>query len=355
MAAGAWGGDGFVATIGSSSMTKHAFTHSPIQFQITKDECAFQSVLDVFATATRITIVTYNVTEKSTALFEALRTTKARVVLISNIPGRSHSYFGSQADKWKDTAKKQITQYMTLLDPNYLGGNVETWFCFSNHAKIILTDTIGFVGSANFSVASSKNWETGVIVRDAATIAQLESLVNEIKADSVRFLGNVNVDFLRPLALLTQCWKTAQDKLTEACLDELGLALHELSQAIGSSDVLWGECEEEGGPITSHIEMQLITDLENLIDSSSMLREYAEFDPERMDVGDFPSDAYGDKLEMYFESASQDNSDRLEELEEAAKEDLSVLKVMLSRLCEQVESVVSIINTAKAIDNTQGT
>lgn len=165
-------------------MPKHSITHSPILFQVTKDECAFQSILDTFETASRITIVTYNVTEKSTTLFEALRTTKARVVLISNIPARSRWYYGSQADKWKESARKQITQYMALLDPNSFNGNVETWFCFSNHAKIILTDTIGFVGSANFSVASSNNWEAGVIVRDAATISQIESLVNEIKADS---------------------------------------------------------------------------------------------------------------------------------------------------------------------------
>lgn len=336
-------------------MSKHTVTHSPLLFQVTKDECAFQAILDTFGTASRITIVTYNVTEKSTALFEALKATKARVVLISNIPVRLHSYYGPQADNWKASARKQITQYMALLDPNSFNGNVETWFCFSNHAKIILTDTIGFVGSANFSVASSKNWEAGVIVRDASTISQIESLVNEIIADSIRFLGNVNVDFLRPLAVLTQCLEATQDELTEKCLDGLSWALQELKGAISSSDNLWGECGEEGGPITTHIEMQLITGLENLIDSSDSLRDYAEFNPKRMDVGEFPSDAYGDKLELYFENASENNSKRLKELEGMAHDDLSALKSMLSNLCKQVANTVGIINKAKTIDNTQGT
>lgn len=335
-------------------MTKHSVTYAPILFQVTKDECAFQSILDTFKTATRITIVTYNVTEKSTTLFEALKATKAQVVLISNIPARSGYYYGSQADKRRDAARRQITQYMTLLDPNSFNGNVETWFCFSNHAKIILTDTIGFVGSANFSVASCNNWEAGVIIRDAATLSQIESLVNKIKADSVRFLGSVNVDFLRPLAILTQCLATIEDSVSMECLDELETALSELRKAIEASDVLWGECEEEGGPITSHIEMQLIADLKRLIESSGSLRDYVEFDPTRMDVGEFPADAYGDKLELYLKSASEIAAERLEKLEKDAKEDIEALKAKLSKLREQVEKVVNFINKAKSIDNTQG-
>jgi hypothetical protein len=33
-------------------------------------------------------------------------------------------------------------------------------FCFSNHSKIIMTDTVGYIGSANYSDESANDWES---------------------------------------------------------------------------------------------------------------------------------------------------------------------------------------------------
>lgn len=334
-------------------MTLKQFDHAPIEFRVTRDECAFQPVLDSFQRAENIWIVTYNVTKGSHQLFEAIRKTNARTTLISNIPGRSERYYGRKVDGWRASARSQITDYLSLLDPNSFSGNVETWFCFRNHAKIIMTDHVAFVGSANFSSASSNNWEAGVIVRDSTTIAQLVTLVEEIKNDSIRFLGNISIDFMRPLAVLKQCKDTIDSKMSEESFDDLGFGLHELRLAVGEGDELWAECEEVGGPLTSIIDMDLLERLEAILESADALREYAEFDPDKFDVEDFPSDAYGDRLETYMQSALESNSERLEELESEAIEDLELVKHSLRTLCEQVEQVVSVINKAKSIDNTK--
>lgn len=42
-----------------------------------------------------------------------------------------------------------------------------------NHAKIFISDTIAFIGSANFSIGSNNNYECGTIIRDIDTIEKI--------------------------------------------------------------------------------------------------------------------------------------------------------------------------------------
>lgn len=48
---------------------------------------------------------------------------------------------------------------------------------FSNHAKIIMTDNIAYVGSSNFSEESADNFESGFISRDVDFIKFLQEEV----------------------------------------------------------------------------------------------------------------------------------------------------------------------------------
>lgn len=51
----------------------------------------------------------------------------------------------------------------------------------NNHAKIFVSDTVAFIGSANFSIGSNTNYECGIIIRDEDTINKIsEEFVTEL-------------------------------------------------------------------------------------------------------------------------------------------------------------------------------
>lgn len=320
---------------------------------IAKDELAYQCVVDDFPNAERIAIATYNVSSRGTDLLKALAATSAHVTIITNIPKRFDSYFGRNVDQTKKYAKWQISQYTERLDPTTFDAVVETYFCFDNHAKIVMTDNIAFLGSANYSEESSNNWECGVITTDPSALADLQAVVDQLKGASLQYLGKPTKDLVNPFMELRACLETIEEKATEECLDNVAFWLHELEQAIAVVDRTWWAEFEPGGPLTSRIDLGLIEKLSDLISESDALREYARFDPERIYVDDLPSDAYGDKLQTYLEQAGDDNSLRLEEFEEKARGDIRTLRHDLSALCSQLEDTWnSITESHSSIDNT---
>lgn len=63
--------------------------------------------------------------------------------------------------------------------------NIVPFFNFNNHAKIIGTENVVYIGSQNFSVASKNNYEAGIITRDKEFIKNLyDSFFEELKQNS---------------------------------------------------------------------------------------------------------------------------------------------------------------------------
>ena len=74
-------------------------------------------------------------------------------------------------------------------------------FNFFNHAKIIGTENIVYIGSANFSNESKQNIETGVIIEDSAFIARLyDEFFEYIKGNSTPYFDD-DFNLLRLLTL----------------------------------------------------------------------------------------------------------------------------------------------------------
>lgn len=320
---------------------------------VSKGESAFQQVVHDFQNAERITVVTFNVSPSDRSLLDALSQASGKVCIICNIPKRFERYFGRNVEQTKAAAKKQIAQFMAQLDPTQFGTVVESYFSFRNHAKIVMTEHIAFIGSANFSAESRDNWECGVITTDSTAISQLEQAVELIKADSVRYLGHSTNLLFDPFATLNSCLESTQHKLTEDCLDLIDSALDDIERAISKVDMPWAFGFEPGGPLTSRIDLDQIGRLQQLIADSDTLRAFARFDPDAIYVDDMPSDAYEERLQVYLESATDENARRLEDLEEEAKDDLSSLRSGLSVLCGQLESVLKELASGHStIDNT---
>ena len=138
----------------------------------------YQAVLDDFENAKTVRILTYNISKKNyrNELIDALKgvSEDADVVIISNIPARMDYYSNTPAgEKYRKRYKDSFTAYLNRLNPENFQSNPDVAFNFTNHAKIIGTENIVYVGSANYSDESKNNIESGTIIRDKDFIKKL--------------------------------------------------------------------------------------------------------------------------------------------------------------------------------------
>lgn len=166
---------------------KKEYTISDSKFVFSKNELGYQEVIDEMPSAKEITIITYNISDKQDYLINCLKNTSddCEINIITNIPTRWEYYY---ADSYRERARQKINFYMSKLDPQKFGNNVEVLFNFSNHGKIIMTDKIVYIGSENFSEESEKNTEFGIISKDVNFIGYLKNVIFEdVKSDSATY------------------------------------------------------------------------------------------------------------------------------------------------------------------------
>jgi hypothetical protein len=169
------------------------FDDSDTKFVFSKDSLCFQEVIDSFNNAESIAIVTYSLpmSKDSFLMNSILEATKNEipVKIITNIPGRFEEYY---TDRSKSTSKQKISKYVESLNPKKYGYLLTMYFNFNNHIKLIMTNEIAFIGSANFSEASGNNYESGIISRNPSFIRYLTNkVIPEIEKESVGYYDSI--------------------------------------------------------------------------------------------------------------------------------------------------------------------
>lgn len=156
----------------------------------------YREVLKDFNNAKTIRIITYNISKKEGVdkLLDSLKDTDADIKIISNIPLRMIEYFNSNISS---RAKKNIKIYINKLNPNNFSEKFKCFFNFNNHAKIVGTENIVYIGSSNFSNESAYNIECGVLIEDRTFIQNLyNNFFNKVMEDSLPYLEESFGDFI---------------------------------------------------------------------------------------------------------------------------------------------------------------
>ena len=138
----------------------------------------YQEVLDDFPNANVIRIITYNISknQRKDDLLDALKKSTADIKLITNVPSRMDEYFPTQAGQnMRSAARRNIQIYISKLNPDNFPSQFVPYFNVNNHAKMIGTENIVYIGSANYSNESSDNIEAGIIIEDKEFIEKLYS------------------------------------------------------------------------------------------------------------------------------------------------------------------------------------
>lgn len=139
-------------------------------------ELNYKEVLKDFSNAEKIRIATYNVSKNSKydKLLNALKNTNADVKFVTNVPSRMPQYFnGPKGQSMRSNAKENIDIYIARLNPEQYSDSFSPFFNVKNHAKIIGTENIVYIGSANYSNESKFSVETGVLIEDKKFIEEL--------------------------------------------------------------------------------------------------------------------------------------------------------------------------------------
>lgn len=362
------------------------------RFICTKNELGYQEVIDDFPNTNSITIITYNISEKNNELFNFLESAKedCEINILTNIPSRWNTYY---KDTFRLKAKAKINVYLSKLDPNRFGDNFNVFFNFSNHGKIIMTDNVVYVGSANFSSESKNNLEFGFISKDTNLINYLYTeLLPEIQSASIPYFeydytslsleGNLMASAIFELRneLHLETYKLHDDfdgewfyydynndLLSSNTIDAIKKILREaldiVSEMYDAIDIITKSDENELDLICHYIDnlTSIYDDIEK-ISSNDSIYELSKFDINEYINNilqkEFSMEATEEYLEKCIDKSSDIGYDRLNELNLEAKpfidELLSKMKEFLNEYNECIEYFCdhNIIKINPSIDNT---
>ncbi len=358
------------------------------KFLVSKDELTYREVLDEFSKANKIFILTYNISSKSNELLKALKQCgeHTEVKIISNLPGRWKEYFN---DSYSKKARRNISIYKNKLNPEKISEKAQVYFCFANHAKIIMTDNIAYVGSANFSEESSENFEAGFISRDKNFIKFLE---NDIFPWIIEYSSEYGIDN-KVLFLKTAISKSIVmfDSIYEkfhmsfySLADHRGqelwfynttdniMSINDIEDSIEICNKYLELLEEINGIFENkNIVEAGIEDINDLIENSNnIVNSIQQIFYERLyDLAIFnkqdyideyinnnSAEAYDENLEYYIEEAMDIADEAFEKLAEEVKDDADELlrrlesmknisRLVLNRFNEIPQNIIKIDNT----------
>lgn len=348
-----------------------------IELILSNVDFGYQKVLDSFETAHMIRIVTYNMSQKDDSLLQKVEElqTGVDVKIITNIPNRFANYYNTKA---KERAKRTITSYLDRLNPENYATDLTTFFNFENHSKIIMTDSIAYIGSANYSSESSENFECGILISDRQIIDKIErEFFCSIREHSKEFRGTeiariyIQVcDILSRLELVTTNIRCSM--YTELDLPFHGIQYKDFSPELSILELV--DLEE----VIEDFE-QVLEDLEEygrynsfaqLIDSDLLLsiREHIEIDSPIYLLADFDEYKYAvdymeengiwadeENLDRCANQASQNAADKHSDLAMQVESKIETLLSTLDKLIEETTEMMKSIGSCeeqKEIDNT---
>lgn len=159
-----------------------------------KGQGGFEEVIQAFGNARWINIVTYDVMFINNHGLERLHKINpcCKVRIVSNIPHKPG----------EKVTKKIRDLYLAGLKPEKFNHNTSVYFNFNNHSKIVMTNELAYIGSANFS--SSSFHELGFIFDDPEAIKNLDYFVRRLCETSNAYYSNVIQNSLKTLVDLRQ-------------------------------------------------------------------------------------------------------------------------------------------------------
>ncbi len=180
-----------------------------IYFVISFDEHCYKDVLEDFKSAEYIKIVTFSIINSKDTykkLLELIVDTNADIEIITNIPNTYGKYIGNKSKEKVENYRKKLFSYIPSGTnySHYAVHAVDINFNLCNHSKIIMTNNIAYVGSANFTFESKNNFETGILIYDIDSINNIkENVIPILRKKCIGYWGKHKEEFEKVDMLLS--------------------------------------------------------------------------------------------------------------------------------------------------------
>lgn len=345
---------------------KKEYSLASAKFIWSKGEYGFQEVIDDFPNAKDIIIITFDISAKTYEhkLIDAIKNAPedCNITIISNIPNRWETYYNSQAgENARNKARQNIRIYLNKLDPSsFLGKDASVFFDFNNHGKLIMTDSVAYIGSENFSEESKRNSEFGFIVRDPDFFSHIKNeVLPEISKSAVPYLDYdytpllveakmVLASIVKMRTEIFDCMYEYSDDWSNKGLyfieDEVRLnkdILESLQSVLDDAEGIASRIEDAIGVISDNNE-DVLSDVEDFrekfgeaVDEIMQLTyddsvySLADFNPEyntnQILSDEYYAEAYEENLEEYVQKASDETNDQIRELANTAKDSVDLI------------------------------
>lgn len=354
-------------------------------------ELNYREVLNDFPTAKIIRIITYNISknQRCDALLDALKNAEADVQMITNVPSRMTEYYNTDTGRrMRSTARQNIQIYISKLNPDNFPGKFTPLFNVHNHAKMVGTENILYIGSANYSNESADNIEAGVLIEDKEFILKLYTeFFDRVRKDSLSYFdGNFSAFQLFILSLYAKFQhhhhKMLEDLYTDymrtkmvvadsvfmdvSDLEALYRDLDELDSVCGAADDTYDEEDEEYNDDLEQLKGRFdrlnIDWLKETISEDGTLYRLVTYNTEKEanDIlqKEYTSEAYDEYLDSYVEKAMSSAAEIYSALHDAFAEESEDFLSEIEKILSALEAAIRFTNRWKAakvnpeIDNT---
>ncbi|KAF6583122.1 phospholipase D-like domain-containing protein [Paenibacillus sp. EKM211P] len=327
-----------------------------IDIVTSKGEFNFQEVLDDFPNAESIFVTTYNISAHRSQLIRALeRATKhADVRIVTNIPDRYEQYY---SQKPRDRATQSIERITQRLDPTNFE-NLATTFHLSNHSKVVMTENIAYIGSANFSDESGRSRETGFIVRGTDLVSKIsENLVPILIEEGIPYFGSMLDDKKILLSFLLSRLEGAALIMRDGLFTFVGYPyedkevynMHDPWLNNKTLDDLLAELEQI--EIELEKEFSTVSGLEHVVDlidieSINLIRELCDYDTPIFELAEFNAVEYASDLLSEQMVHNEDMNDASQEAADSANEKQHDLAVAAEASVEELYRLIGSIKNS---------
>ncbi|MEG0691862.1 MAG: phospholipase D-like domain-containing protein [Oscillospiraceae bacterium] len=342
----------------------------------------YKEVLDDFQQAKIIRIITYNISknQKFDALLDALKDTEANIRLITNIPSRMDIYHKSKAGNYmRSNARKNIEIYISKLDPNNFTTNFFPYFNIKNHAKVIGTENIVYIGSANYSNESANNIEAGILIKDKEFIKRLYAdFFDKVQEDSLSyfdesfsafrlFILSLRAKFCYHHKKLLENVYTDYERTKMVVADSIFIDSSDLAAMFRDLDELESICraaeetyDEENEDYNDSLEQLIkcfsqlsIEWLKAVISEDGSLYKLTEFNGEKKAneilQEEYSAVAYDENLDMYVEMAMNESTYIYYSLHDSFSEEADVFLAEIEKILLALEQADIFTKKWKAV------
>lgn len=351
------------------------------KFILSKNEIAYKEVLDDFNNTKEINILTFNISSKCDRLIDNLKNLKeeTKVYIVTNIPQRYKIYYSEQA---RQKAKMNIEVYMRKLLPSNFDSQIIPFFNFNNHAKIIVTDSIAYVGSANYSDESQDNYESGILSKDKEFILFLRNDVfPTLIADSEYYFENKVVEYrlftlniyLRLSNIYNKMFNygfygvwddypySKEERVYITTISEFQIGvndLEELKLTLDELEEIIDDLDDEYEEVNQIISKEKIETLTMMISYGSEIYNLCNFSYQDFCdsyIEKYSIEAYDENLSYYAERAFEKSSDEFERIAIETKDEIdnfdNEFKALLEEMSLFIEKMKAMSKTNNKIDN----